>query len=371
MTRAMSERGARRPKYSILLPTHNRADVLPFAIRSVLSQTITDFELLVVGDGCSDETGAVAQSFSDERIRWFDLPKAPHFGYANRNIALREAAGELVAFMAHDDLWLPDHLELLAACLARTGAEIAYSRPLWVISPGFLAPLAFNLNDPQTLSRFLERQYNSIPAGCVAHRRECFAKYGYWNEHLPSGGDLDMWSRIIEGGKRKNFVYVPEPTCLHFRANWRKEADVGQPQVRVWAALHSLGNFVPAELKLLAPPGATEQETFWRAIEKDPAGWPARLRAAVHSVLDRRVTLSDELIVRTIEAGVAYPFGPDELLRTYVRLDKIGQLAAEMESSAGWRLVRRTRRLLDKLAPRGTRRERIWLRAESALRRRL
>ena len=367
----MSKRGARRPKYSILLPTHNRADVLPFAIRSVLLQTIKDFELLIVGDGCTDETGEVVQGFDDERIRWFDLPKAPRFGYANRNVALREAAGELVAFMAHDDLWLPDHLEMLAVRLERTGAEIAYSRPLWVIPPGLLAPLAFNLNDPETLSRFIERKYNSIPAGCFAHRRECFAKYGYWNEFLPSGGDLDMWSRIIEGGGRKNFAYVPEPTCLHFRANWRKEADVGQPQLRVWSALHSLENFVPAELKMNILPGVTEQETFWLAIEQDPLGWPTKLRAATHSVLDRRVALSDELIVRAIEASGANPFAPDEMLRTYAQLDKIGQLAAEIELSAGWKLVRRARRLLDKILPRGTRRARIWLRAESALRRRL
>lgn len=53
----------------------------------------------------------VVQGFVDERVRWFDLLKAPGYGYTNRNIALRRARGELVAFMAHDDLWLPDHLE--------------------------------------------------------------------------------------------------------------------------------------------------------------------------------------------------------------------------------------------------------------------
>ena len=114
---------------SVLLPTHNRPEVLKLAISSVLAQTHEDLELLVVGDGCTDHTAAVVGAFGDSRLRWFDLRKAEGFGYANRNIALREANGDVVAFLGHDNLYFPDHLERLLAPFANPDVHFAYSRP--------------------------------------------------------------------------------------------------------------------------------------------------------------------------------------------------------------------------------------------------
>jgi glycosyltransferase involved in cell wall biosynthesis len=270
-------------RFSVLMPTHNRADVIGYAIRSVLAQSEGDFELLIVGDGCTDNTAEVVAAFKDSRIRWFDLPKAPHFGYANRNIALKQAVGEYIAFAAHDDLLLPDHLALLAKTLEQTQAEWAYSRPLWVSTDGFVVPFAINLTNADELEHFLIRA-NWIPASCVVHRRGCFAKYGYWPEDREIAADWAYWIRIIEGGARSNFAYCRTPTTMHFVAGWRRAA----PNM-IHRALAQIGgkarSWWPEPLKLAIPAGALDQEVFFDALQSP--NYVANLRGGVDRVIER------------------------------------------------------------------------------------
>lgn len=264
---------SKRPRFSVLLPTHNRPDVIGYAIKSVLRQTEQDFELLVVGDGCTDNTAEIVQGFDDPRIRWFDLPKAPHFGYANRNVALKQARGELIAFMAHDDMVFDDHLALLAETLESNGAEWAYSRPLWVNLEGVVIAYPMNLYNPSELEVFLTR-YNTIPASCVMHRRDCFDKYGYWPEDMPAAADWTFWVRMLEGGGRSNFAHCREPTCLHFVADWQR----AKPS-----------RFRPEDSPVVTScrisPGRSEQEIFFEAMISPD--WVPMVREETRRAVDR------------------------------------------------------------------------------------
>lgn len=268
------------PRISILLPTHNRADVLPFAIRSALAQTVSDFELLIVGDGCTDSTAAVVASFDDPRIRWFDLPKAPGIGYANRNVALREARGRYIAYLAHDDLWFPDHLARLVARLEETGAELVHSRLMWVELDGRIRPTAYNIEIP---SHQRAMASDARIAMCsVMHTRACFDRYGWLDETLPRSADLELWHRIAVGRGFTNVAFVPEPTTLHFVANWRATAG------RRWrtrfeeaVAGDLLAEVLPEVLHLRAPADKSQQEAMWRLIDADPAGRVHAVRRAV------------------------------------------------------------------------------------------
>jgi glycosyltransferase involved in cell wall biosynthesis len=97
------------PSVSVILPTYNRARLLPRAIASVLGQSFTDFELLVVDDGSSDDTEQVVRGFDDPRVVF--LPAERNLGDAGaRNRGVGQARGEWLAFQDSDDEWLPGKL---------------------------------------------------------------------------------------------------------------------------------------------------------------------------------------------------------------------------------------------------------------------
>ena len=126
---------AQAPRVSVITSTYNWPSALRLAITTVIEQTYQDFEYLIVGDHCSDETEQVVQEFSDPRIRWINLEK--HQGnQSNVNqIALSQCRGELIAYLNHDDLWLPTHLENLVP-LFDVSADLNISNSLCLlISP--------------------------------------------------------------------------------------------------------------------------------------------------------------------------------------------------------------------------------------------
>ncbi len=267
------------------MPTHNRADVIGYAIRTVLTQTEQDFELLIAGDGCTDETSDVVAQFKDSRIRWFDYPKAPWAGYANRNLALREARGELIAYAQHDDLMLPDHLSLMGWAM-HAGIDWAYTRPLWVTTDGILVPFGTNLMNPDELTEFLT-VYNTLSTHCVAHRRDCLERFGYWPEDIAEGADWYLWRNIVEGCGSKRIAYVPVPTALHFSADWKQSRHSRSNEVRTWLGVVEAANWWPRPLRHSIPGPRQEQRILFEAIEKGGDEFVAELRRAVDMVMDR------------------------------------------------------------------------------------
>jgi glycosyltransferase involved in cell wall biosynthesis len=100
----------RTPRVSVILPTFNRADVLPRAVDSVLRQTFGELELLVVDDGSTDQTASYLERITDVRCRTIRL-EANGGVSAARNVGIRVARGDLLAFQDSDDLWQPTKLE--------------------------------------------------------------------------------------------------------------------------------------------------------------------------------------------------------------------------------------------------------------------
>jgi glycosyltransferase involved in cell wall biosynthesis len=112
------------PKISVVLPVHNRAGVLGRAMHSVLRQTLHDFQLVVVDDGSTDASVAVARSIEDQRITLIELGRN-RGGNVARNAGIRAAKAPLIAFLDSDDMYLPEKLEQVVAEFDRdTGLQV-------------------------------------------------------------------------------------------------------------------------------------------------------------------------------------------------------------------------------------------------------
>jgi len=122
------------PLVSIVLATYNRSAVLAHAIESVRRSSCTDWELIVVGDHCTDDSAAVVAKCADARISFTNRAVNAGEQSAANNDGLRRAHGRYVAYLNHDDLYFPDHLASAIAWLEQSGADFVWS-PLLVALP--------------------------------------------------------------------------------------------------------------------------------------------------------------------------------------------------------------------------------------------
>ena len=111
------------PLVSVVIPTHNRANMIGRAIESVLSQTYTNFEVIVVSDGSTDNTEKVVNSFSDHRIILLKHDES-RGASAARNTGMRAARGKYIAFLDDDDEWTPNKLELQLPVITNSPPEV-------------------------------------------------------------------------------------------------------------------------------------------------------------------------------------------------------------------------------------------------------
>lgn len=199
------------PRLTVIIPTYNWSSVLPYSIGSALRQTFSDFEVLVVGDGCTDDSESVVKAMDDERVRWINLPvNAGHQSVPN-NEGLRQARGEFIAYLGHDDLWLPHHLSCMVEAL-ESGADVAFGITERII-PGV----------PRT---FVPHRLKYTPGGWlpptgVAHRRRVTESVGGWGDYraLTVTPEIDLWRRVYDFGYK--FAFVPRLTALKFPASKR------------------------------------------------------------------------------------------------------------------------------------------------------
>lgn len=162
-----------RPLVSVVTATYNRSHVLRVAIASLLRQTLADWEQIVVGDACSDDTERAVAAFADPRLRFVNLRENVGEQSGPNNEGVRLARGRYIAFLNHDDLWLPDHLESLLRTIEEQNADLAYARGISILPDGRRRLLG-------AASGGVYRPVAEVHASLWLCRRELFAEVGPW-----------------------------------------------------------------------------------------------------------------------------------------------------------------------------------------------
>lgn len=196
-----------KPFFSVVVPVYNKAPFLERSIKSILAQTFTDFELILVNDASTDESLAEIQKFSDPRIRLFHRITPGPGGYAARNLGIANSQAEWVAFQDADDEWCLVHLDVLRHLTLRSRGGVVATGWMYHRSDGDLSPdpfSSFHSNLPEkTLdyAQFLNEAAKSrmpIWTGSVAARRSLLQDIGGFPEHCRRGGDTATWLRLVK-----------------------------------------------------------------------------------------------------------------------------------------------------------------------------
>ncbi len=220
------------PRVTVVIAAYNRSGPLRYAVASVLAQTFDDFELLVVGDACTDDSETAVREISDARVAWHNLPVNSGNQFAPNNHGLAHARGHYIAYLGHDDLWHRDHLAKLVAAIEADEADLVFS-------------LTLDIGPPANPSRHvLGLCPNGVyewpiwaPPSSWLHRRDVAERIGKWRDYqsiiLPT--DVDFFARIVEHGMR--IVPVMELTAFKLTSVLRTNSYLdrtGEEQALWW-----------------------------------------------------------------------------------------------------------------------------------------
>ena len=210
------------PKISVIIPAYNVSSTIKSTVQSVLKQSFSDFELIVIDDGSTDNTKEIVRDIKDSRIKLFS--------YYNgglsvaRNRGLKQATGEYIAFLDADDLWTEDKLEKqLAVLQANPKAGVAYSWTRYIDEQGNMLydcnPIAFegNVLGQLLLTNFLHNGSN--PLICS----QAVKLVGEFDPKLKSSEDWDYYLRLAA---HYSFMVVPEYQILYRKTSTNLSSNV-------------------------------------------------------------------------------------------------------------------------------------------------
>jgi glycosyltransferase involved in cell wall biosynthesis len=191
-----------KEKISVIIPLYNKGPHIARAINSVLSQTIQDFEIIIVDDQSSDEGPEIVKSYNDPRISFIEQD---HRGVSyTRNHGVDLAKSDFIAFLDADDEWMPNHLAILLRLKARFPDAGIYSTAYQTcLEKGKYKDIQYQAIPKSPFEGLLPNYFESAALGkapvvtpVVGIRKEVFFETGGFSVDYSMGEDLDLWAKI-------------------------------------------------------------------------------------------------------------------------------------------------------------------------------
>ena len=246
------------PRISVIIATYERPRVLKLALRSLLEQDFVEWEGLVIGDGCGEETARVVSAFGDPRLRYENLAENTGEQSGPNNHGLRLARAPYVAYLSHDDLWWPDHLGSGLSFLENSGADLVFS----------LAEAVPLEGPPRLLGASMGGGYEShlfAPASTWLLKRELAVRLNGWRTSIEchDAPSQDFLQRADRSGA--TLRSHPKLTVLAIHSGTRPNSyvtdDAGEHER--WAARLAEPGSRERELTVLAAATAAHWSAFY------------------------------------------------------------------------------------------------------------
>lgn len=230
-----------RAKISIVVATYNRSLVLSRALRTVIAQSEEGWQALVIGDCCSDDTEAQIAALGDDRIHFVNLPERFGEQAGPNSVGMALAQSPYVAFLNHDDYWLPDHLALAMSELESSGADLYWSRAAFFSNRGAWDERVF-FDDVSPCGRRLEDMYDGAfflaePMSAWVARRRSLDRLGPMklSSETAQMPVVEYCQRACRAGmqlKAGDHITVLKDRVWHEPPGYRNKAEYAEPWVR-------------------------------------------------------------------------------------------------------------------------------------------
>lgn len=187
---------------SIIVPVYNAERTIDETINSVISQTYTQWELILINDGSTDNSEEKIKSFNDARIIYH---KQKNQGVASaRNLGLRSAKGDLIAFLDSDDLWSTKKLSSSIELIQRSHCDLVYTK-IRMFTDSVNTSVAYEYSEPINEENDYYRLliFDYIPTLTVVIKKDVLDDIGYFDSSLYGTEDWDLWIRVAKKYKIK------------------------------------------------------------------------------------------------------------------------------------------------------------------------